>query len=575
MARALVITALAASIQLAHSQCTPVDANKSYDYIVIGSGAGGIPIADKLSEAGKSVLLVEKGPLSSGIWNGTMKPSWLEGTNLTRFDVPGLFNQIWADPTGVNCPDLDVMAGCVLGGGTAVNSALYWKPHPRDFDLSFPDGWKNSDMQKHVDTVFKRIPGTTTPSKDGKLYLQQGFDAVGKGLVAGGFKEIIPNDHPDQKNNTFGHSTFFIENGERHGPLRTYLATAMERANFNLLVNTNARRLVRTGGHVTGVELECAQGQGRSGIVKVTPGTGRVIVSAGTMGSAKLLFRSGIGPKDQLDVVKGSALDGSTMIASDQWINLPVGQNLNDHVGTDIQISHPSIVFYDFYGAWNNPVKADADKYLKERSGILAQVAPNLGPIAWNQFQGPDGIVRHIQWQARIEGRTPTSMTITQYLGTGTVSRGRMTILGNLNTRVSTVPYLRDANDKAVVIQGIDYIRGILSKVPDLTWVVPAANQNTTAFVNSVPATVGSRGSNHWVGSCTIGTDDGRTGGKSVVDLDTKVYGTDNLFVVDASIFPGMMTGNPTAMIIAVAERAAEKILALKAPASRSRIMRD
>lgn len=91
--------------------CTPVGSGQTYDYIVIGSGAGGIPIADRLSEAGHSVLLLEKGPLSSGRWNGTMKPAWLEGTNLTRFDVPGLFNQIWADPTGVACEDLDVMAG--------------------------------------------------------------------------------------------------------------------------------------------------------------------------------------------------------------------------------------------------------------------------------------------------------------------------------------------------------------------------------------------------------------------------------------------------------------------------------
>ena len=91
--------------------CSTVVSNITYDYIVIGSGAGGIPVADRLSEAGHSVLLIEKGPPSSGRWNGTMKPAWLEGTNLTRFDVPGLFNQIWADPTGVACDDLDVMAG--------------------------------------------------------------------------------------------------------------------------------------------------------------------------------------------------------------------------------------------------------------------------------------------------------------------------------------------------------------------------------------------------------------------------------------------------------------------------------
>jgi cellobiose dehydrogenase (acceptor) len=86
-----------------------------------------------------------------------------------------------------------------------------------------------------------------------------------------------------------------------------------------------------------------------SGVVNVTPGTGRVILSAGTFGSAKLLFRSelipprlsvaeliivgGIGPTDQLTIVKNSAIDGPTTISSDQWINLPVDYNLNDHVG--------------------------------------------------------------------------------------------------------------------------------------------------------------------------------------------------------------------------------------------------
>lgn len=99
----------------------------TYDYIIVGGGAGGIPLADKLSEAGKSVLLIEKGPPSSGRWGGTVKPDWLSGTNLTRFDVPGLCNQIWVDAAGIACTDTDQMAGCVLGGGTAVNAGLWWK----------------------------------------------------------------------------------------------------------------------------------------------------------------------------------------------------------------------------------------------------------------------------------------------------------------------------------------------------------------------------------------------------------------------------------------------------------------
>lgn len=71
------------------------------------------------------------------------------------------------------------------------------------------------------------------------------------------------------------------------------------------------------------------------------------------------------------------------------------------------------------------------------------------------------------------------------------------------------------------------------------------------------------RRANHWIGTAKIGGDDGRNGGKSVVDLNTKVYGTDNLFVVDASIFPGMVTTNPSSLIVVAAEQAAAKIKAL------------
>lgn len=63
-----------------------------------------------------------------------------------------------------------------------------------------------------------------------------------------------------------------------------------------------------------------------------------------------------------------------------------------------------------------------------------------------------------------------------------------------------------------------------------------------------------------------MGTDSGLKGGSAVVDTNTKVYGTDNIFVVDASIFPGMVTTNPSALIVTVSEHASTKILALAAP---------
>ncbi|KAH9906803.1 cellobiose dehydrogenase [Xylariomycetidae sp. FL2044] len=558
-----------ATIALAPPVCSNVTTDQTWDYIIVGSGAGGIPLADRLSEAGHSVLLLEKGPPSTGIWGGTMRPEWLEGTPLTRFDVPGLANQIWRDPSGVVCTDVDQMAGCVLGGGVAVNSGLWWKPHPRDWDANFPPGWRSADLAAATARVFARIPGTTAPSADGRLYLQQGFEVLASGLNASGWTYVVPNDHPDRKNFTFGHATHMFANGERAGPLATYLVSASERDEFTLWMNTTARRVVREGGRATGVEIECSRNAaGHAGVVSVTPGTGRVILSAGTFGTAKLLFRSGIGPIDQLNIVKNSSIDGATMISPDQWIDLPVGYNLNDHVGTDIEVSHPDVVFYDFYGAWDEPLVDDTEIYLANRTGILAQAAPNLGPIFWETIRGADGVDRHLHWQARVEGTKNTSMTITQYLGTGSRSRGRLTIGATLNTRVSTAPYLRDAEDLAAVVRGLENVQRYFGTVANLTWVRPAANQTAAAYVRSLPANPATRSSNHWVGTAKMGLkeedDDDDGTASAVVDGDTRVYGTENLFVVDASIFPGMMTGNPSAMIVAAAEHAATKILGLR-----------
>jgi cellobiose dehydrogenase (acceptor) len=75
------------------------------------------------------------------------------------------------------------------------------------------------------------------------------------------------------------------------------------------------------------------------------------------------------------------------------------------------------------------------------------------------------------------------------------------------------------------------------------------------------------RRANHWMGTTKIGTDDGRQGtGSAVVDLNARVYGTDNLFVVDASIFPGVPTTNPSSYIVTASEYASQRILALAAP---------
>lgn len=70
------------------------------------------------------------------------------------------------------------------------------------------------------------------------------------------------------------------------------------------------------------------------------------------------------------------------MIAESEWIELPVGENLVDHVNvsakrtgevaimlirclqTDVVVTHPDVVFYDFKAAYKTPIESDATSYL-------------------------------------------------------------------------------------------------------------------------------------------------------------------------------------------------------------------
>lgn len=77
-------------------------------------------------------------------------------------------------------------------------------------------------------------------------------------------------------------------------------------------------------------------------------------------------------------------------------------------------------------------------------------------------------------------------MTLSQYLGRGVVSRGRMTITPGLVTTVSQHPYLHDEADKEAVIQGIKNVQAALNVIPNITWVLPPPGTTVEDFVNNV-----------------------------------------------------------------------------------------
>lgn len=233
---------------------------------------------------------------------------------------------------------------------------------------------------------------------------------------------------------------------------------------------------------------------------------------------------------------------------------------------TDIVFTHPSVINYNWAAAYSSPIPSDAASFLTNRTGPLTQTGSNLNPMVWEPLLGTDGFYKQLQWTARVAtslgiDETPngTVMTISNYLGLGQWTRSRATIDRNLTMQAGSMAISQNSADRAAIVQGLTDMRAALGNVSDLTILQPAGDISSEEYVDGTEhAAV-----NHWLGSCKLGTDDGRAGGQSVLDADTKVYGMDNLFVVDGSIFPGLTTSNPSAAIVVAAERAAERILAL------------
>ncbi|KAG8746293.1 hypothetical protein FRC11_012797 [Ceratobasidium sp. 423] len=533
-----------------------------YDYIVVGAGASGIIVADRLSEAGNNVLLIERGGPSTAETGGTDVPPWPSKTNLTRFDIPGLYESMFSASSPYWwCDDVQVGAGCLVGGGAAVNGLLYWYPTDAEWATSngWPSGWKTPNTA--LNKVKARLPSTDTPSTDGKRYLAQVYDVVKSILDKQNYSAITVNENRNSKDRVYGHPNYYIKGGKRTGPMGTYLKTAKARSNFKLMINTKVLSLVRNGAQITGVQTANMSING-NGIIPLTS-KGRVILSAGPFGTAKILFGSGIGPSDQIAFIASDSTLSKYLPPPSQYINLPVGMNVKDKPGVNLVFTHPNVDWYDNWAPiWSNPRVADANQYVQDRTGVFASSSPRIN--FWRIYSGSDGKTRYVQGTSRAGswGISPiypynvtAQFTITLYLATGLTSTGRIGIKdASLKMDVLVKPWFTDPVDKAVMVNAMNDVLSTYKQVPNLELIAP---DNRTSLDAQIAQTLHSP--NHWMGSTRIGTNSS----DSVVDTNTKVWSTNNLFVIDSGIMPGMTAGNPQGAIFVMAENAVAKILAL------------
>lgn len=534
----------------------PTTSNVTYDVIVVGGGPAGIIAAERLAETGSSVLLIERGPANTVSLGSSQSLPWND--TLTPYDIPALGSSMTSLSGTKFCSDTASTAGCLLGGSSSINGLNFIHPPEHDWQR-WPKGWSWDDVSSAAERLYARNRGTTEPSDDGKHYDDHAFKVLSSYLKMEKWKEVDSIQQPNEKHMAYSRPSWSIKDNLRAGPARTYMPFAEQLPNFTLKLETKVVQMVRNGSAVTGVLTQAADGSRQ--IIKLKTG-GKVVLAAGALSTPRLLWNSGIGRSDALEIVKGGENStGVTLPGEADWIDLPVGHHLQDHAQVMLQFNaSTNFTAYSFTGIATDPVDSDLALYY-QGSGPITQAAQRMH--LWTSSKGTDGRTRFLQGTA--SAMSSGVVTVRTFLTHGTTTTGELGITTAGNTILKTKPWLIDAADRTAMTEFVQWWLDVTGgSNSTLSYVTPGA---TPADIIASKMISG----DHWVGSAKMGVDDGRVGnGTSVVDADTRVYGTDNLFVVDASIHPDLPTGNTQSIIMITAEHAAKKIAAFKVSGSGS-----
>ncbi|KAI5274967.1 FAD/NAD(P)-binding domain-containing protein [Aureobasidium subglaciale] len=525
--------------------------NATYDYIIAGAGPAGIIVAERLAETGAEVLLIERGDASTYATGGRAVESWNE--TVTQYDVPAMAYYLsTAGVTNEYCTDTADQAGCLLGGSSMINALMFVRPQERDFDDNWPTGWKWSDIASSAESFYKRNPGTISPSKDGQRYDQGAYNVLSTFFSSNGWSSVNALEEPNKKTGVFSHPPWNIQDGLRAGPVLTYLPLAKAKKNFHIQLNSTVVRAVRESSFITGVEIELVNGSRQ--IVNVKSG-GKVVLAGGALSTPRILINSGIGPSDQIKIVQSGSV-GVTLPEEAEWIDLPVGKGLKDHPIVTLKFKTKSSLASLDTTAFTSPSQTNIDLFA-QGNGLLVQGGQRLN--FWSSVNGSDEIERFVQGTCNSPSNDTIKMKI--YLTHGLTSTGEIGVTADGKTKYLQQPWLNTQEDKDALASFVDRLISF-TKTANSTLSLDAGLTTSSNVTGAELIKTFVTGS-HFVGTAKMGEKDGRSGGDAVVDLDTKVYGTDNLFVVDASFHPDLPTGNTQAIVMVAAEAAAKKVAAV------------
>ena len=532
----------------------------TFDYIVVGGGSAGCVLARRLSDdPDVRVLLLEAGARD---WHPYIHmPAGF--AKLTRT----MANWGWSTVPQKHLGGRSYWypQARILGGGSSINAQIYTRGNAKDYNEWAEEdrcaGWsyanvlpyfkRAEDNQRIIDEYHDYggplgVSAPVNPLPISAAYLRAAQEA---GLP-------FNPDFNGRRQDGCGYYQLTIRGGRRCSAAVGYLRPVRGRPNLEVRTGVMALRVVIECGRAIGLEVTSRRATKPVRLYSEC----EVVLTAGAIGSPKLLLLSGIGPADELAALGIPVVN-----------ELPgVGRNLQDHLDLYVVSECTGDHTYDRYARRPHRMLWPGLQY----------VLLGTGPVASNLCEA-GGF-----WYAEPDARSP-DIQLHLVLGSGIgIETARLGNCGvTLNsaflrprargsvTLASADPFvdpLIDPNywghphDRAMSIRGLRLAREIMRQPAFKPFVMaermPGPEVETDVEIAAY-AIKHAKTDYHPVGTCKMGTDE-----LAVVDPELRVQGLEGLRVCDSSIMPRLVSSNTNAPTIMIAEKASDLIQGVHLP---------